>query len=129
MSKPKALNVLGTELAVCGLNPKTGFFRDGCCSSGPQDLGRHLVCARVTAEFLEFSLERGNDLVTPRPEYSFPGLKPGDRWCLCALRWLEASEAGVAPPVVLEATHEKALELITLADLQYHALQDASGTA
>ena len=124
----KALNVLGTELAVCGLQPRTGFFRDGCCSAGPQDLGKHLVCAKVTAEFLEFSRMRGNDLITPRPEYDFPGLKPGDRWCLCALRWMEASDAGVAPPVILEATHQNALELVPLADLQYHAL-DAGDSA
>lgn len=124
MNTPKkALNVLGTDLAVCGLKPRTGFFRDGCCSSGPQDLGRHLVCAQVTEAFLTFSLSRGNDLITPRPEYDFPGLKPGDNWCLCALRWLEASEAGVAPPVILEATHQNALDVIELADLQYHALQ------
>jgi uncharacterized protein len=125
----KARNVLGTELAVCGLSPRTGFFRDGCCTSGPQDVGRHLVCAKVTAEFLAFSQACGNDLITPRPEYDFPGLKPGDRWCLCALRWLEASDAGVAPPVILEATHEKALELVTLADLQYHAFESDSGPA
>ena len=124
----KALNVLGTELAVCGLEPKTGFFRDGCCSSGPQDLGKHLVCAKVTAEFLEFSRMRGNDLITPRPEFDFPGLKPGDRWCLCALRWMEASDAGLAPPVILEATHQNALELVSLADLQYHALEPDADT-
>ncbi len=124
----KALNVLGTELAVCGLEPKTGFFRDGCCSSGPQDLGKHLVCAKVTAEFLEFSRMRGNDLMTPRPEFDFPGLKPGDRWCLCALRWMEASDAGLAPPVILEATHQNALELVPLADLQYHALEPDADT-
>jgi uncharacterized protein (DUF2237 family) len=115
-------NVLGTPLQVCGLEPKTGFFRDGCCHTGTHDVGSHTVCALMTEEFLEFSLNKGNDLVTPRPEYDFPGLKAGDRWCVCALRWLEASEASVAPPVVLESTHKKALEVITLADLQYHAL-------
>jgi uncharacterized protein (DUF2237 family) len=120
MKKP--LNVLGTELQVCGHSPKTGFFRDGCCATGPQDMGRHVVCAQVTEEFLDFTRNNGNDLSTPRPDHDFPGLKPGDRWCLCALRWLEASEAGVAPPVILEATHENALNTIALADLQYHQL-------
>jgi hypothetical protein len=113
-----ARNVLGTELVPCSTSPLTGFYRDGCCDTGPQDLGLHVVCARVTREFLEFSLRRGNDLVTARPEFGFPGLKAGDRWCLCALRWKEAFEAGVGPPVVLESTHEAALELLTLDELK-----------
>lgn len=114
-------NVLGGPLAPCSMNPLTGFFRDGCCNTDATDLGRHLVCALVTEAFLEFSVARGNDLVTPRPEFGFPGLTPGDRWCLCAARWLEAEAAGVAPPVVLEATHQGALELMPLALLQAHA--------
>jgi len=116
-----ALNVLGTELEPCSLDPLTGFFRDGCCNSDPQDRGLNVVCARMTTEFLEFSRARGNDLVTPRPEFSFPGLKPGDQWCLCAMRWKEAFEAGVAPPVVLQATHERALDVATLDQLRSRA--------
>lgn len=108
------LNVLGTELEMCCWSPRTGFFRDGYCRTNEQDLGRHLVCAQVSAEFLKFSVERGNDLVTPRPEYQFPGLKPGDKWCLCAGRWLEAHKAGCAPLIFLEACHEKTLEIIGL---------------
>jgi uncharacterized protein (DUF2237 family) len=115
------LNVLGTPLVPCSYDPLTGFFRDGCCNTGEHDAGTHVVCARVTQEFLQFSLERGNDLITPRPQWRFAGLKPGDRWCLCAARWREAMQAGVAPPVVLEATHAKALEFVSLADLQAHA--------
>ncbi len=115
-------NVLGGVLLACSYAPLTGFFRDGCCRTGADDLGTHVVCARVTAEFLQFSLERGNDLMTPRPEYRFAGLKPGDRWCLCALRWVEALEAGVAPPVVLEATHDRVLDLVDLDVLRKHAL-------
>ncbi|HET9462985.1 MAG TPA: DUF2237 domain-containing protein [Thiobacillus sp.] len=118
-----ARNVLGGPLQVCSVSPMTGFTRDGVCHTGPQDIGSHTVCAQMTATFLAYSLQRGNDLVTPVPEYGFPGLKAGDRWCLCALRWLDAAEAGVAPPVVLDATHERALQKIALADLQYHALQ------
>jgi uncharacterized protein (DUF2237 family) len=117
-----ARNVLGGALQDCSHDPLTGFFRDGCCHTGPQDVGRHLVCARVTEEFLAFSLARGNDLVTPRPEFGFPGLKPGDQWCLCALRWKEAYEAGCAPPVRLDATHENALQFLELAALTAHAL-------
>lgn len=117
-----ARNVLGTELATCSLDPVTGFYRDGCCNTGAEDLGLHLVCAVMTAEFLKFSASRGNDLSTPRPEFGFPGLKPGDRWCLCAARWQEALEAGLAPPVFLEATHLWALEHVSLKDLQAHAL-------
>jgi uncharacterized protein (DUF2237 family) len=116
-----SLNVLGTALAPCSYDPLTGYFRDGCCNTTAHDEGTHVICARVTREFLEYSLARGNDLVTPRPQYRFAGLKPGDRWCLCAARWREALEAGVAPPVVLESTHIKALEFVALADLQRHA--------
>jgi uncharacterized protein (DUF2237 family) len=117
-----AKNVLGGELQVCSLNPMTGFYRDGCCQTGANDYGVHVVCAQVTAEFLEFSKSRGNDLITPAPMYNFPGLKPGDRWCLCAGRWLEAKEAGVAPPVILAATHISALEHISFEDLKAHQL-------
>ena len=116
-------NILGTNLEVCSLNPITGFTRTGCCETGPEDLGQHTVCAEVTDEFLQFSKLQGNDLMTPRPEFNFTGLKPGDRWCLCASRWLEALEEGIAPPVILEATHEKALEIIDLAELKYHQLR------
>lgn len=116
-----AKNVLGTDLEPCGIDPITGFYRNGCCETGGDDTGSHVVCAVVTREFLEFSLERGNDLVHPVPAHGFPGLQPGDRWCLCASRWLEALEADVAPPVVLEATHISALEWVALADLQAHA--------
>ena len=118
----KARNVLGTELATCSKKPLTGFLRTGCCETGPDDFGVHTVCVRVTAEFLEFSRERGNDLSTPMPEYEFPGLKPGDRWCLCAARWREAFEAGCAPMVDLAATHAATLEIVRLEDLKKHAL-------
>jgi len=117
-----AKNVLGGELQVCSLNPMTGFYRDGCCQTGANDYGVHVVCAQVTEEFLAFSKSRGNDLITPAPMYNFPGLKPGDRWCLCAGRWQEAKEAGVAPPVILAATHISALEHISLDDLKAHQL-------
>lgn len=116
-----ALNVLGQPLQACSYDPLTGFFRDGCCHTREDDTGSHVICARVTAAFLDFSRARGNDLITPRPEYRFAGLKPGDRWCLCALRWKEALEAGVAPPVVLEATHARALAVVSLEQLQAHA--------
>lgn len=116
-----ALNVLGQALAPCSFDPLTGYFRDGCCHTREDDTGSHVVCARVTAEFLAFSRSRGNDLVTPRPEHRFAGLRPGDRWCLCASRWQEALEAGVAPPVVLESTHARALDFVTLEQLQAHA--------
>lgn len=119
--KQNAKNVLGTELKSCCTEPPTGYFRDGFCRTDDQDHGRHVVCAFVTKEFLDFSLSRGNDLITPRPEFDFPGLNPGDRWCLCALRWLEAFKAGVAPTVKLESTHEKALEVIPLEALMTHA--------
>ena len=121
--KDEALNVLGHPLVACSRGePVTGFYRDGDCSTGPDDLGRHVVCARVTAEVLAFSKKRGNDLVTPRPEFGFPGLNPGDRWCLCAARWQEALEAGAAPRVVLTATHQKALEIVSLDDLKRFAI-------
>lgn len=105
------------------MDPITGFTRSGSCETGPEDIGSHTVCAMMTEEFLAFSLSRGNDLSTPRPEYGFPGLTPGERWCLCASRWHEAAEAGYAPPVVLEASHERALDIVSLADLEYHALR------
>jgi uncharacterized protein len=118
-----AFNVLGTALVPCSYDPLTGFYRDGCCNTAEDDTGSHVVCVKVTADFLAFSLRRGNDLSTPRPEYRFRGLLPGDRWCLCALRWREACDAGVAPSVVLESTHERALDFIPLAQLRAHALQ------
>jgi uncharacterized protein len=114
-------NVLGEELQTCCTDPMTGFFRTGVCVTGPQDLGTHVICARVTAEFLNFSKAQGNDLITPNPAYNFPGLNPGDCWCLCANRWREALQAGVAPPVNLAATHIAALDYVSLADLQQHA--------
>ncbi len=115
-------NVFGEPLEDCGHDPVTGFFRDGCCNTEARDFGVHTVCARVTAEFLEFSKSRGNDLSTPVPEFGFPGLKPGDSWCLCAARWQEAFEAGMAPPVRLTATHERTLDVVELANLKRHAL-------
>ena len=118
----QALNVLGTPLLACSFDPLTGYYRDGCCNTDHNDHGSHVVCAKVTQAFLDFSVSRGNDLVAPRPEFRFAGLKAGDRWCLCARRWLEAFQAGVAPPVVLEATHRKALEIVTIEQLQACAL-------
>ncbi len=118
----QALNVLGTPLLVCSFDPLTGYYRDGCCNTDHNDHGSHVVCAKVTQAFSDFSVSRGNDLVTPRPEFRFAGLKAGDRWCLCARRWLEAFQAGAAPPVALEATHRKALEIVTLEQLQACAL-------
>ncbi len=115
------LNVLGTPLAPCSYDPLTGYFRDGCCRTDESDTGSHLICARVTAEFLAFSQQMGNDLSTPRPEWRFAGLQPGDRWCLCATRWRQALLAGLAPPVVLECTHQRALEFVSLQDLKAHA--------
>lgn len=115
-------NVLGGALCGCCNNPLTGFYRDGRCETGPEDIGRHVVCARMTDGFLAFSKSRGNDLSTPVPAANFPGLKAGDQWCLCAARWREALAAGVAPPVVLGATHEAALEIVALADLKAHAV-------
>jgi uncharacterized protein (DUF2237 family) len=115
-------NVLGGTLQDCCIDPLTGFYRTGRCDTGPGDHGLHVICAQVTAEFLAFSRARGNDLTTPVPEADFPGLMPGDRWCLCASRWKEALEAGVAPPVILEATHMSALEFVSLEELQAHAV-------
>lgn len=117
-------NVLGTDLRPCCRDPLTGFYRDGYCRTGPGDTGLHTVCARVTAEFLEFSRRQGNDLITPRPEFGFPGLKPGDGWCLCVTRWQEALEAGCAPPVDLAATHSSAVEFVTLEEFQAHAADE-----
>ncbi len=117
-----AKNVLGTDLEVCSTDPMTGFYRDGCCNTGGQDVGLHVVCVQVTAEFLAYSKSRGNDLSTPMPVYEFPGLQPGDSWCLCAARWKEALEAGKAPRVHLEATHISALEYASLEELQRHSL-------
>lgn len=117
-----ARNVLGDRLQTCGESPVTGFYRDGCCNTGPDDVGVHSVCVLMTKEFLEFSRSRGNDLSTPMPEFGFPGLKPGNRWCLCAARWKEALDAGMAPRVVLTATHEATLEFVPLEDLKKHAI-------
>ncbi len=116
----QARNVLGTYLESCSLQPRTGFYRDGCCNTGPSDQGLHLVCAEATEDFLKFSAARGNDLTTPNPSSDFPGLQPGDRWCLCVQRWQEALQAGVAPPVILEATHISTLEFVTLEELRAH---------
>lgn len=115
-------NVLGEPLEFCSIKPMTGFTRSGSCETGPEDVGNHTVCVQVTREFLEFSRSRGNDLSTPLPEFGFPGLRPGDRWCLCAERWQEALDARAAPRVVLRATHERALEAVTLKDLKSFAL-------
>ena len=115
-------NVLGGELEPCGVEPLTGFYRDGCCTTGPEDVGSHTVCVEVTAEFLEFSKAAGNDLSTPMLQYGFPGLQPGDHWCLCAPRWQEALDAGHAPKVILAATHEGALAFCDLEDLKAHAV-------
>jgi uncharacterized protein (DUF2237 family) len=120
--REQARNVLGERLQTCSESPMTGFYRDGCCNTGPDDFGVHTVCVLMTAEFLEFSRARGNDLSTPMPEMGFAGLKPGDRWCLCAARWKEALDAGMAPRVVLTATHEATLELVSLDDLKKHAI-------
>jgi uncharacterized protein (DUF2237 family) len=124
MSTPgeSALNVLGSRLEPCGTDPVTGFYRDGCCNTGPTDLGSHTVCAVVTATFLAHQQRVGNDLSTPRPEYSFPGLQPGDRWCVVAARWLQACEDGAAAPVVLASTHERAVDVIPLEVLQQNAV-------
>lgn len=123
-----AFNVLGTPLQACSHSPKTGYFRDGCCHTDPGDRGMHVVCAVMTERFLEFSRQRGNDLVTPRPEFDFPGLRPGDRWCLCAHRWVEAWEHGVAPDVVLEATHLNALGVVPLDELRAYAVRPGGTT-
>ena len=116
-----AKNVFGEPLKECSKEPLTGFYRDGCCHTGPQDSGRHLVCAVMTDEFLDFSMEKGNPLKTPMPQYNFPGLKSGDQWCLCALRWKEAYDAGVAPMIDLEATNEKVLDFVTMDQLLEYA--------
>lgn len=115
-------NVLGGELEPCGTDPVTGYYRDGCCTTGDDDLGSHTVCTVVTKEFLDYQRGIGNDLSTPRPEYGFPGLQPGDRWCVVAARWRQAYEAGVAAPVVLASTHERALDIVPLEALQRHAV-------
>jgi uncharacterized protein (DUF2237 family) len=117
-----ARNVLGEDLEPCGTDPLTGFYRDGCCNTGEDDHGNHTVCAVVTSEFLEHQKQVGNDLSTPRPEFGFAGLQAGDRWCVCASRWQQAYEAGVAPPVVLAATHERAIEAVSLDSLREHAV-------
>lgn len=121
----EAKNVLGGPLEACSLDPLTGFYRTGCCNTGPEDVGLHVVCVQVTAEFLAFSQKRGNDLSTPMPAFGFPGLQPGDRWCLCADRWQEALDAGVAPPVYLAATERSALQVVKLEDLKRYALDEA----
>jgi uncharacterized protein (DUF2237 family) len=121
MQQEESLNVFGESLITCSTAPMTGFYRDGCCNTGPMDSGTHTVCAIMTDDFLAFSKSRGNDLTTPRPQWQFPGLKAGDKWCLCVLRWKEALDAGVAPQVVLEATHEKSLEFVEMDDLIAHA--------
>ena len=118
----KGTNVLGNTLETCCISPMTGFYRNGCCETGAGDQGVHVVCAQVTEEFLAFTQARGNDLSTPMPMFGFPGLKPGDKWCLCAARWKEALDAGVAPPVVLSATHAAALEYVSLTELKQYAL-------
>ncbi len=118
-----SINVLGGVLEPCSTRPLTGFYRDGCCNTGAEDAGLHTVCVVLTADFLLFSKSRGNDLSTPMPQYGFPGLKPGERWCLCASRWKEAFDADVAPQVVLEATHAATLHVVSLADLKQHAFR------
>ncbi|GAB4327716.1 MAG: DUF2237 domain-containing protein [Leptolyngbyaceae cyanobacterium] len=118
----EARNVLGGTLQICCTSPMTGFYRDGCCNTGAGDVGAHVVCAQVTEQFLDYTRAQGNDLSTPVPAFNFPGLKPGDRWCLCASRWKEALDDGVAPPVILAATHASALEYVTLDELKQHAI-------
>eukprot|EP00123_Amoebidium_parasiticum_P022995 comp9972_c0_seq2/m.4860 comp9972_c0_seq2/g.4860 ORF comp9972_c0_seq2/g.4860 comp9972_c0_seq2/m.4860 type:complete len:142 (-) comp9972_c0_seq2:94-519(-) len=122
------LNVLGRALACCCVAPRTGFYRDGFCRTGPYDFGSHTVCAQVTAAFLDYTRRRGNDLSTPRPEFDFPGLKPGDRWCLCVSRWKEAKDLGVAPPVLLDACHAKALDVVTAEELREHSIPSGGGS-
>ncbi len=123
MGKNRQRNILGSTLTDCSQDTKTGFYRTGCCETGPEDAGVHTVCAEMTEAFLDFSRSRGNDLSTPRPEFGFPGLQPGDRWCLCAARWLEAFEADCAPRVHLEATHENTLSVVPLDALKAHSLE------
>lgn len=122
-TQSSAKNVLGAPLEQCGCSPMTGFFRDGYCHTESRDVGRHTVCAIMTDEFLTFTRGRGNDLSTPAPQYGFPGLKAGDKWCLCVSRWKEAYDAGVAPPVILEATHQKALQTVTIDQLRTKEVQ------
>jgi uncharacterized protein len=122
MSDDSQKNVLGLALEPCGSEPLTGFYRDGCCNTGPEDRGAHTVCAQLSEAFLAYSKAKGNDLSTPRPEFGFPGLKPGDRWCLCAARWKEALDDGVAPPIFIASTHERTLEVVALEELTPHAL-------
>ena len=122
VSMEKQKNVLDSELQDCGIDPMTGFYRDGCCNTGPGDVGTHTVCAIMTDEFLEYSKSKGNDLITPRPEFDFPGLKAGDSWCLCALRWEEARQAGCAPRVKLTSTNIKTLEMVEFDDLKAHQI-------
>jgi len=117
MDKP-TLNVMGTPLVPCSFDPLTGYYRDGCCNTDHHDQGSHVICAKLTQAFLDYSLQQGNDLITPRPEYRFKGLKAGDRWCLCVLRWKQAWTAGVAPKVILESTHSRTLDVVTLEQLQ-----------
>jgi len=119
---PVDKNVFGQEIEICSNSPLTGFYRDGCCRTGPDDLGMHVVCIEASEEFLEFSKAMGNDLSTPNPDFEFAGLKPGDRWCLCALRWKEAMESDMAPPVILTSTHESVLEVVSLDDLKKYAI-------
>jgi len=126
MESQESKNVLGGVLRACSNDPTTGFYRTGRCETGPRDRGSHVVCAEMTEEFLEFTRAQGNDLSTPRPDWNFPGLDPGDRWCVCAARWQEALEAGVAPPVLLSATHRKALEKLDLSNLKAHAVDTSS---
>ena len=121
-SMEKQKNVLDSELQDCGIDPMTGFYRDGCCNTGPGDVGTHTVCAIMTDEFLEYSKSKGNDLITPRPEFDFPGLKAGDSWCLCALRWEEARQAGCAPRVKLTSTNIKTLEMVEFDDPKAHQI-------
>jgi uncharacterized protein (DUF2237 family) len=122
MSREPDVNVVGGALLPCSSDPLTGFYREGCCSTGVEDVGSHTVCAVMTEDFLAFSREAGNDLSTPRPEWGFPGLQPGDRWCVCASRWLEACEAGYAAPVILGATHVRALDVVPIEALTQHAV-------
>lgn len=122
MTRNRGRNVYGEPLEDCSFDPLTGFYRDGCCGTGPEDVGQHTVCSVMTAEFLAFSKERGNDLSTPAPQFGFPGLRPGDQWCLCAGRWLEAAEAGHAPKVRLRATHEQTLTIVPMELLRRYAV-------
>ncbi len=126
MNRETALNVLGTALIPCGYDPLTGWYRDGCCHTDEQDQGSHVACVKVTVGFLNFQMDRGNDLITPRPESRFKGLKPGDRWCICAMRWREAYEHGCAPQVVLESTHARALDFVPIEWLRQHAAAPAA---